>query len=116
MSDEGGFDEGLDGVLFVGVELVVGFGVASEVLGEIIVVVGEGVDACCECGGGAVDDVEGGLAGSGFVASELGDVDACGVCEGLLGQMTSDATYTIPAEAEADYYRQTQPAQEAVTQ
>ena len=34
----------------------------------------------------------------------------------LHGEITSDATYTIPAEAETDYYRQKQPAEEAVTQ
>ena len=85
MSDEGGFDEGADGVLFVFVELVDGFEVSAEVLGEMIVVVGEGVDAHRQAGGDAVENVEGGLAGSGFVAAELGDVDADSVCEGLLG-------------------------------
>jgi putative transposase len=34
----------------------------------------------------------------------------------LHGEITSDATYKIPAEAETDYYRQKQPAEEAVTQ
>jgi putative transposase len=34
----------------------------------------------------------------------------------LHGEITSDATYTIPAEAETDYYRQKQPAEEAATQ
>jgi hypothetical protein len=34
----------------------------------------------------------------------------------LHGEITSDATYTTPAEAETDHYRQTQPAEEAVTQ
>ena len=34
----------------------------------------------------------------------------------LHGEITDDATYTTPAEAEADYYRQNQPAEEAITQ
>ena len=34
----------------------------------------------------------------------------------LHGEITDDATYTTPAEAEAAYYRQTTPATEAVTQ
>jgi len=34
----------------------------------------------------------------------------------LHGEITNDATYTTPAEFEALYYRQTQPALEAVTQ
>lgn len=65
--------------------LVDGFEVAAEVLGEIIVVVGEGVDACCQRGCGAADDVEGGLAGSGFISTQLRDVDAGGASECLLG-------------------------------
>ena len=34
----------------------------------------------------------------------------------LHGEITSDATYTTPGEAEADYYRQQQSALEPVTQ
>lgn len=34
----------------------------------------------------------------------------------LHGEITSDASYTTPAEAEADYYRQTATAIQAVTQ
>jgi putative transposase len=34
----------------------------------------------------------------------------------LHGEIADDATYTIPAEAETDYYRQTTPADKAVTQ
>jgi putative transposase len=34
----------------------------------------------------------------------------------LHGEITDDATYTTPAEAEANYYRQTTTATEAVTQ
>ena len=34
----------------------------------------------------------------------------------LHGEITDDASYTTPAEAEAVYYRQTTPAVEAVTQ
>jgi len=34
----------------------------------------------------------------------------------LHGEITDDSSYTIPAEAEADYYRQTTPADKAVTQ
>ena len=41
MAEEGGFDEGADDVLFVGVELVEGGEVVFEVGGELIVVVGE---------------------------------------------------------------------------
>ena len=61
MSEECGFDEGADGVLFVGVELVEGGEVVAEVGGELIVVVGEGVDACGEVVGDALEGVEGGL-------------------------------------------------------
>lgn len=38
-----------------------------------------------ECDGESAQDVKAGLVGAGFVASELGDVDADGVGEGLLG-------------------------------
>jgi hypothetical protein len=86
VAEEGGFDEGADGGLFVGVELVEGGEVVFEVLGESFVVVGEGVDAGGEGVGDAACDVEGGLAGAGFVAAELGDVDADGVGECLLGE------------------------------
>jgi len=34
----------------------------------------------------------------------------------LHGEITSDASYTTPVEAEADYYRQTTTAVKAVTQ
>jgi hypothetical protein len=34
----------------------------------------------------------------------------------LHGEITSDATYTTPAEAEANHYRQKQPAEQAITQ
>ena len=34
----------------------------------------------------------------------------------LHGEITDDASYTTPIEAETDYYRQTTPATEAVTQ
>ena len=34
----------------------------------------------------------------------------------LHGEITDDATYTTPVEAEANYYRQTMTATEAVTQ
>jgi len=64
VADEGGFDEGFDDGLFIYVELVDGFEVSAGVLGEIIVVAGEGVDAHRQGRGDAVEDVEGGLAGS----------------------------------------------------
>lgn len=53
VAEEGGFDEGADDGLFVGVELVEGGEVVAEVGGELIVVVGEGVDACGEVVGDA---------------------------------------------------------------
>ena len=34
----------------------------------------------------------------------------------LHGEITNDASYTTPAEAEANYYRQNHPAEEAITQ
>ena len=34
----------------------------------------------------------------------------------LHGEITDDASYTTPVAAEDDYYRQTTPAEEAVTQ
>lgn len=34
----------------------------------------------------------------------------------LHGEINNDASYTSPAEAEADYYRQNEPTEEAVTQ
>jgi putative transposase len=34
----------------------------------------------------------------------------------LHGEITGDATYTTPNEAEAAYYRHNQPAEEAITQ
>jgi hypothetical protein len=61
VSEEGGFDEGADGCLFVGVELVEGGEVVLEVGWERFVVVGEGVDACGEVVGDALEGVEGGL-------------------------------------------------------
>ena len=54
VAEEGGFDEGADGCLFVGVELVEGGEVVFEVGGERFVVVGEGVDACGEVVGEAL--------------------------------------------------------------
>lgn len=42
MARQGGFDEGADGVMFVGVDLVDGFEVVGEVVGDgSLVVVGE---------------------------------------------------------------------------
>jgi hypothetical protein len=43
----------------------------------------------CEGDGEGSEDVEGGLVGAGLVAAQLGDVDADGVGEGLLGQAAS---------------------------
>lgn len=88
VAQEDGFDEGADGVFLVVVEAVEGFEVQGEVLvGAAVVLVEQervcaGVQRECE----VAQDVEGGLAGAGFVASDLGDVDAAAVGQGLLGQ------------------------------
>lgn len=88
MAEEGAFDEGADGVLFVGVEVVDGVEVVGDAVGEgaFVVVEDERICADVEGGGEAAEDVEGGLAGAGFVAAELGDVDADALGEGWLGE------------------------------
>ena len=77
MAEEGVFDEGADGGLFVGVELADGFEVVGDVVGDgsLVVVEDEQICADVEGEGEAAEDVEGGLAGAGFVAAELGDVE-----------------------------------------
>jgi hypothetical protein len=88
VAEEGAFDEGADGVAFVGVELVDGFEVVAEVVGDgaFFWVEEEHICADGEFGGEASEDVEGGLAGAGFVAAELADVDVDAVGEGGLGE------------------------------
>lgn len=88
VSEEGAFEEGADGCLFVGVELVDGFEVVGEVVGDgaFVGVEEEHICADGQLGGEVPEDVEGGLAGAGFVAAELGDVDADAFGEGGLGE------------------------------
>ena len=88
MSQEGAFDEGADGVAFVGVELVDGFDVVAEVVGDgaFFWVEEEHICADGEFGGKVSEDVEGGLAGAGFIAADVGDVEAGELGEGVLGE------------------------------
>lgn len=89
MSQEDGFDEVDDGGTFVVVELVEGFEVEAQVgaVGTALIFVeDQSVGADRERYGESSQDVEGGLAGAGFVASDLGDVDADLVGELLLGE------------------------------
>lgn len=88
MAEEGAFEEGADGLAFVGVELVDGFEVVGEVVGggAFFGVEEEHICADGQLGGEASEDVEGGLAGASFVAAELGDVDADAFGEGGLGE------------------------------
>ena len=75
-------------VLFVGVEAVEGFEFESEAGGcwaAVVVIEEERVGAGVEGEGECAQDVEGGLAGAGFVAADLGDVDGGPVGEHLLG-------------------------------
>lgn len=88
MAQERAFDEGGDVCLFVGVEAVEGFELESEAGGCWASVVGveqERVGAGVEGEGEGAENVEGGLAGAGFVAADLGDVDGGPVGEDLLG-------------------------------
>ena len=76
-------------VLFVGVEAVEGFEFESEAGGcwaAVVVIEEERVGAGVEGEGECAQDVEGGLAGVGFIAAELADVDADAVGEGGLGE------------------------------
>jgi hypothetical protein len=78
-----------DGGEFVGVELVEGFEVEAQVgVGgaAFVGVEDERVCAGVESKGELAEHVEGGLVGAGFVAADVGDVDAAGVGEGLLGE------------------------------
>ena len=88
VAEEGAFDEGADGVAFVGVELVDGFEVVAEVVGDgaFFWVEEEHICADGQFGGEAAQDVEGGLAGAGFIAAELADVDADAIGESGLGE------------------------------
>lgn len=75
-------------VLFVGVEAVEGFESESEAGGcwaAVVVIEEERVGAGVEGEGECAQDVEGGLAGAGFVPADLGDVDGGPVGEHLLG-------------------------------
>ena len=77
MADEDAFDDGADGVLFVGVEVLDGFEAELPVVGGGAFVgvedelIGAGVERECE----SSDDVEGGLCWALFVSADLGDVD-----------------------------------------
>ena len=64
---------GADAGLFVGVELVDGFEVVGEVVGDgsLCCVEDEQICAGVEGDGESADDVEGGLAGASFIAAEL---------------------------------------------
>ena len=88
MAEEGAFDECADGVAFVGVELVDGFEVVAQVVGDGAFFWVEEKHICADgqFGGEASEDVEGGLAGAGFIAAELADVDADAVGESGLGE------------------------------
>ena len=76
VAEGGAFDEGADGLLFFGVEVLDAFDVVGDGLGCLSFVglkeerICAGVERECE----AAEDVEGGLAGAGFIAAELGDV------------------------------------------
>ena len=88
-AQEGAFDEGADAVAFVWVELVERGEVVSKGLvsgAAFVFVEDEVVGGDCEGDGEGAEDVEGGLAGAGFVAADLGDVGAVGVGDGLLGE------------------------------
>lgn len=88
VAKEGAFDEGADGGVFVGVELVDGFEVVADVVGDgsFVFFEEEHIRADGEGEGHLAEDVEGGLAGAGFIAAELGDVDADLRGEGRLGE------------------------------
>lgn len=88
VAQECAFDEGADAGAFFGVELVERGEVQAQrlVLGAAFVgVEDEVVGGDGQSNGEGAQDVEGGLVGAGFVAAQLGDVDADGVGEGLLG-------------------------------
>ncbi len=73
VAEEGAFDEGADGGLFVGVELADGFEVVGDLVGHGALAFVEDEHICAGVEGEreAADDVEGGLAGAGFIAAEL---------------------------------------------
>ena len=86
---EGAFDEGGDVFLLFGGELLDGFELEPQrlALGAAFVVVEEErVSADVERQRQGSEDVEGGLAGAGFVAADLGDVGARACGELLLGK------------------------------
>jgi len=79
VAEECAFDEGADAVAFVGVELVERGEVEPQAL--VLGVAFVGVEDELVGGGREGDsegpqDVEGGLVGAGFVAAQLGDVEA----------------------------------------
>ena len=89
VAQECAFDHGDDECLFVGWEVVEGFHAEAEVLclwAALGVAEDEGVGGDGEGDGDGAENVEGGLVGAGFVAAELGDVDADAVGEDLLGE------------------------------
>lgn len=89
VAQEGAFDEGGDVFLFVGGELVDGFELEPKRLvlrSAFVVVEEERVSADIQRERKSAKDVEGGLAATGFVAADLGDVGAGAVGELLLGE------------------------------
>lgn len=83
-----GFEEFFGELLVVGVEVVDGFEDEFEVVWGLAFVLVEDERVCAgverECD--VAEDVEGWGAGAGFVAADLGDVDADGFGEGVLGE------------------------------
>lgn len=71
VAQQGAFDEAADGVLFVGVELVEGFEVVGQIVGDapFPFVEYEHICADVERQRHLAKHVEGGLAGAGFVAA-----------------------------------------------
>ena len=105
VAEEDAFEDGSDVGFVFGVEVVGGFeGEAEVVVGSAFVLVeDEVVCGDVEGGGESADDVEGGLCGAGFVASDLGDVELDGVCEVVLGE---SAGFAEGGEAFGEVHRE----------
>lgn len=103
--EQDGFDDVFDGGLFVLVELAGGVeGEAEVVVGSAFVgVEDELVGGDVQGGGESADGVEGGLAGAGFVASDLGDVELDGFGELELGE---SAGFAEGGEAFGEVHRE----------